>query len=127
MILGFCCIVVDWKPILMIQFGVTLYFLTSNVQYLLAKFASMCGATVAKFWNPNVTHVIAATDAEGACSRTLKVMKAILSGKWILRTSCELYFCLALFILFNETFFGSLFLMGCISISCALLQGLIEK
>ncbi|XP_058208044.1 BRCA1-associated RING domain protein 1-like [Rhododendron vialii] len=61
--------------------------LSVEEKYLLVKFASTCGATVAKFWNPNVTHVIAATDAEGACSRTLKVMKAILSGKWILKTS----------------------------------------
>ncbi|KAA8550722.1 hypothetical protein F0562_002406 [Nyssa sinensis] len=59
--------------------------LSSEEKYLLVKFASICGATVSKFWKPNVTHVIAATDAEGACSRTLKVLMAILNGKWILR------------------------------------------
>lgn len=125
----FCCITVDWKPFLMNQLASNLiyFFLNSDVQCLLVKFASMCGATVAKFWNPNVTHVIAATDAEGACSRTLKVMKAILSGKWILKTSCELYFCLPLFILLKWLFMVLFYLIGCISISCALLQGLIEK
>ncbi|KAL3655024.1 hypothetical protein CASFOL_000810 [Castilleja foliolosa] len=58
--------------------------LSSKDKCLLVKFASMCGATVFKFWNPNVTHVIASTDSEGACSRTLKVLMAILNGRWIL-------------------------------------------
>lgn len=39
-----------------------------------------------KFWKPNVTHVVAATDAKGACSRTFKVLKAILYGIWVLKT-----------------------------------------
>nr|DAD32066.1 TPA_asm: hypothetical protein HUJ06_010917 [Nelumbo nucifera] len=51
---------------------------------LLNKFARITGATVSKIWIPNVTHVIAATDEIGACSRTLKVLKAILNGRWIL-------------------------------------------
>ncbi|KAL4596570.1 hypothetical protein ACB092_12G172300 [Castanea dentata] len=52
---------------------------------LVVKFASMCGATVTKFWKPNVTRVIAATDAQGVCTRTLKVLMAILNGRWILK------------------------------------------
>jgi BRCA1-associated RING domain protein 1 len=55
------------------------------------EFASMCGATVTKYWNPNVTHVIAATDAQGACARTLKVLMAILNGRWVLNIDCKLY------------------------------------
>ncbi|KAJ9552244.1 hypothetical protein OSB04_016289 [Centaurea solstitialis] len=31
----------------------------------------------------NVTHVVAAVDSKGACTRTLKVLMAILNGKWI--------------------------------------------
>ncbi|KAL2486324.1 BRCA1-associated RING domain protein 1 [Abeliophyllum distichum] len=58
--------------------------LSSKEKHLLVKFATMCGATVSKSWSPNVTHVIAATDAKGACSRTLKVLMAILNGRWIL-------------------------------------------
>ncbi|CAA2934053.1 BRCA1-associated RING domain 1 [Olea europaea subsp. europaea] len=58
--------------------------LSSEEKYLLVKFATMCGATVSKFWNPKVTHVIAATNAEGACSRTFIFLMAILSGRWIL-------------------------------------------
>ena len=60
------------------------------MQILVVKFASMCGATVTKFWKPNVTHVIAATDAQGACTRTLKVLMAILNGRWILKIDCKL-------------------------------------
>ncbi|XP_043690519.1 BRCA1-associated RING domain protein 1-like [Telopea speciosissima] len=52
---------------------------------ILAKFAKMIGATVAKVWKPNVTHVIAATDEMGACSRTVKVLMAILHGIWVLK------------------------------------------
>ncbi|KAL2556880.1 BRCA1-associated RING domain protein 1 [Forsythia ovata] len=58
--------------------------LSSEEKYLLVKFATMCGATVSKFWNPKVTHVIAATNSKGACSRTSIVLMAILSGQWIL-------------------------------------------
>ncbi|PHU13450.1 hypothetical protein BC332_14655 [Capsicum chinense] len=58
--------------------------LSSEEKYMLVKFANMCGATVCKSWDPRVTHVIAATDEKGACTRTLKVLMAILSGKWIL-------------------------------------------
>ncbi|GER29665.1 breast cancer associated RING 1 [Striga asiatica] len=60
--------------------------LSSDDKCLLVDFASMCDATVFKFWNPNVTHVIAATDENGACSRTLKVLMGILNGRWILTT-----------------------------------------
>lgn len=58
-------------------------------QHLMNKFASICGAKVSKTWNPNVTHVIAATDEKGACSRTLKVLMAILNGRWVLNVDCE--------------------------------------
>jgi hypothetical protein len=61
------------------------------VQILVVKFASMCGATVTKLWRPNVTHVIAAIDAQGACTRTLKVLMALLNGRWILKIDCKLY------------------------------------
>ncbi|KAK4366050.1 hypothetical protein RND71_013930 [Anisodus tanguticus] len=58
--------------------------LSSEEKYMLVKFANMCGASVCKFWKPNVTHVVATTDEKGACTRTMKVLMAILSGKWIL-------------------------------------------
>lgn len=53
-------------------------------------FASRIGATVTKFWTPDVTHVIAATDSNGACARTLKVLMGILNGQWILKMDCKL-------------------------------------
>ncbi|KAF8401959.1 hypothetical protein HHK36_012910 [Tetracentron sinense] len=58
--------------------------LSAEDKILLAKFASMTGVTVSKFWKPNITHVIAATDEMGSCSRTLKVLMAILNGRWVL-------------------------------------------
>lgn len=70
-----------------IFFFLSIYF---PMQILVVKFASMFGATVTKFWKPNVTHVIAATDAQGACTRTLKVLMAILNGRWILNIDCKL-------------------------------------
>ncbi|KAK2417838.1 RING/U-box superfamily protein [Trifolium repens] len=59
--------------------------LSNEEKVLLINFASKVGATVTKCWTSNVTHVIAATDANGACSRTLKVLRAILNGQWILK------------------------------------------
>lgn len=51
----------------------------------MVKFGKMIGATVSKFWDPNVTHVIAATDDKGACTRTFKFLMAILTGSWIVK------------------------------------------
>ncbi|CAK8543630.1 unnamed protein product [Lathyrus sativus] len=59
--------------------------LSNEEKVLLINFASKVGATVTKCWTLNVTHVIAATDANGACSRTMKVLRAILNGQWILK------------------------------------------
>lgn len=59
------------------------------VQVLLNEFARLTGATIAKAWKPKITHVIASTNEHGACSRTLKVLMAILEGKWVLRTDCK--------------------------------------
>lgn len=57
--------------------------LSSEEKCYLAKFASTCGATISRSWNPNVTHVIASTDANGVYTRTLKVLMAILHGRWV--------------------------------------------
>ncbi|KHN02483.1 Protein BREAST CANCER SUSCEPTIBILITY 1 like [Glycine soja] len=59
--------------------------LSNEEKVFLINYASKVGATVTKFWTSNVTHVIAATDAHGACSRTLKVLMAILNGRWVLK------------------------------------------
>lgn len=47
-------------------------------------------ATISRYWNPSVTHVIASTDEKGACTRTLKVLMGILNGKWIVKADCKL-------------------------------------
>lgn len=72
------------------------------VQCLLVKFGSMIGVPVTKFWRSGVTHVIAATDTNGACTRTLKVLMAILNGRWVLTIDCEFCFVfhLVIFIVF---------------------------
>ncbi|KAL4577217.1 hypothetical protein LXL04_013322 [Taraxacum kok-saghyz] len=49
----------------------------------LIEFARSNGSIVSRYWRPNVTHVIASTNSSGACTRTLKVLMAILNGKWI--------------------------------------------
>lgn len=66
--------------------------ITIYIQKLLSKFASMCGATVCKDFNPNVTHIITSTNGSGACGRTLKFLLGILSGKWILKIDCKSIF-----------------------------------
>ncbi|BBH10156.1 hypothetical protein Prudu_022858, partial [Prunus dulcis] len=59
--------------------------LSSEEKLLLIKFAKMNGGTVSKIWRPEVTHVIAAVDEDGAYVRTLKTCMAILAGRWILK------------------------------------------
>ncbi|XVF81030.1 hypothetical protein PTKIN_Ptkin15bG0123700 [Pterospermum kingtungense] len=59
--------------------------LSSEEKFILVKFAKDIGITVSKFWKPEVTHVIASTDENGACTRTLKVLMAISNGKWVLK------------------------------------------
>ncbi|KAM1044591.1 hypothetical protein ACFX2A_036507 [Malus domestica] len=61
------------------------------VQLLLNKFAEKTGATVLKTWRPDVTHVIAALDGDGAYARTFKSCMAIFAGRWILKIDCKLY------------------------------------
>lgn len=51
----------------------------------LNNFVRLTGATISKTWSPAVTHVVASTDADGACRRTLKFLMSILEGKWVLK------------------------------------------
>lgn len=58
------------------------------LQEIVSEFGRLSGATVLKNWDLSVTHVIASTDENGACRRTLKILMGILEGKWILNIEC---------------------------------------
>ncbi|KAG2242919.1 hypothetical protein Bca52824_095237 [Brassica carinata] len=58
--------------------------LSQSDKRLMEKLAAEFNATISRYWNPSVTHVIASTDEKGACTRTLKVLMGILNGKWII-------------------------------------------
>lgn len=62
-----------------------------ELQETVFKFERLSGVTVLKKWDSCVTHVIASTDENGACKRTLKVLMGILEGKWILNMECKYY------------------------------------
>ncbi|MFS7949204.1 putative chromatin regulator PHD family [Helianthus anomalus] len=57
--------------------------LSAEQEFMMVDSARTNGPLVSKYWKDNVTHVITATDANGACTRTLKVLMAILNGKWV--------------------------------------------
>ncbi|CAM0903821.1 unnamed protein product [Alopecurus aequalis] len=57
--------------------------LSGRDKEVLDQFQSQTGITVTNTWRSNVTHVVANTDEKGACGRTLKVLLAILAGKWV--------------------------------------------
>ncbi|CAJ1962132.1 unnamed protein product [Sphenostylis stenocarpa] len=59
--------------------------LSVHEKEIVSKFVSMSKVAVLKNWDSTVTHVIASTDENGACRRTLKVLLGILEGKWILK------------------------------------------
>ncbi|KAL4302572.1 hypothetical protein GQ457_10G022330 [Hibiscus cannabinus] len=58
--------------------------LTVEEKEIISEFEKLAGVTVLKRWDSNVTHIIASTDENGACKRTLKFLMGILEGKWIL-------------------------------------------
>ncbi|XP_031485027.1 BRCA1-associated RING domain protein 1-like isoform X2 [Nymphaea colorata] len=57
--------------------------LTTAEKDIVTEFSSLTGATLSKSWDSNITHVIASVDENGCCRRTLKVLMAILNGRWI--------------------------------------------
>ncbi|KAK6150115.1 hypothetical protein DH2020_017640 [Rehmannia glutinosa] len=58
--------------------------LTNTEKGIVNEFENLSGVTILKNWDPTVTHVIASTDENGACRRTLKYLMGVLEGKWIL-------------------------------------------
>ncbi|KAA3466674.1 protein BREAST CANCER SUSCEPTIBILITY 1-like protein [Gossypium australe] len=58
--------------------------LTVEEKEIMFEFEKLAGVTVLKRWDSNITHIIASTDENGACKRTLKILMGILEGKWIL-------------------------------------------
>ncbi|XP_017697418.2 protein BREAST CANCER SUSCEPTIBILITY 1 homolog [Phoenix dactylifera] len=58
--------------------------LSDAEKVIVSEFTKMTGVPITKTWRPTVTHVIASTDKNGACKRTIKFLMAILDGKWIL-------------------------------------------
>lgn len=58
--------------------------LSTSEEELLVKFANLTGTSLTGRWRKNTTHVIVSTYKHAACRRTVKVLKAILNGKWVL-------------------------------------------
>ncbi|KAK6150097.1 hypothetical protein DH2020_017622 [Rehmannia glutinosa] len=58
--------------------------LTNTEKEIVTEFENLSGVTILKNWDPTVTHVIASTDENGACRRTLKYLMGVLEGKWVL-------------------------------------------
>jgi BRCA1-associated RING domain protein 1 len=63
-----------------------------ELQETVSDFERLSGVTVLKKWDSSVTHVIASTNENGACRRTLKILMGILEGKWILNMECKYLF-----------------------------------
>ncbi|XP_064970451.1 protein BREAST CANCER SUSCEPTIBILITY 1 homolog isoform X1 [Musa acuminata AAA Group] len=59
-----------------------------------SKFAKVTGVPISNTWNPEITHIIASTDHNGAYRRTLKILKGIIDGKWILKVDSGINACM---------------------------------
>ncbi|KAL5716339.1 hypothetical protein ACHQM5_018050 [Ranunculus cassubicifolius] len=59
--------------------------LANTEKEIVSEFTKLAGLTLSTTYAPNVTHIIASTDENGACRRTLKFLLGILEGKWILK------------------------------------------
>lgn len=62
-----------------------------ELQEAVAEFQRLSGVSVLQKWDDSVTHVIASTDENGACKRTLKILMGILKAKWILGIECKFF------------------------------------
>lgn len=60
-----------------------------QMQGTVTEFEKLSGVTILKNWDSSVTHVIASTNENGECRRTLKFLMGVLEGKWILSVHCE--------------------------------------
>lgn len=69
----------------------------------MSEFEMLSGVKVIKNWDSSVTHIIASTDENGACRRTLKFLMGILEGKWILNIECKC----SLFIYMELSYFNA--------------------
>ncbi|KAJ8627253.1 hypothetical protein MRB53_020560 [Persea americana] len=74
-----------WHSALPSKWVICCSALTAAEKEIVLNFTRMVGVSISKTWNPTVTHVIASTDENGACKRTLKFLMGILEGKWILK------------------------------------------
>ncbi|KFM68312.1 BRCA1-associated RING domain protein 1, partial [Stegodyphus mimosarum] len=60
--------------------------LTDHQKIQLQKCAQLLKANIVDEFNHNVTHIITSCDSMGNCTRTMKVLMGILSGKWIINS-----------------------------------------
>lgn len=60
-----------------------------KLQDVFSQFERLSRVTVLKNWDLSVTHVVASTDENGACKRTLKFLMGVLEGKWIVNIECQ--------------------------------------
>ncbi|PPD92176.1 hypothetical protein GOBAR_DD10896 [Gossypium barbadense] len=51
--------------------------LTVEEKEIMSEFEKLAGVTVLKRWDSNITHIIASTDENGACKRTLKILMGV--------------------------------------------------
>lgn len=63
-------------------------FLILGLQEIVSEFERISKVKLLKKWDSCVTHIIASTDENGACKRTIKYLMGILEGKWILNVNC---------------------------------------
>ncbi|XP_027158401.1 protein BREAST CANCER SUSCEPTIBILITY 1 homolog [Coffea eugenioides] len=57
--------------------------LTNAEKDIVSQFQQLSGVIALKNWDLSVTHIVASTDENGVCKRTLKFMMGVLEGKWI--------------------------------------------
>lgn len=59
--------------------------LTAEEKEIVSNFTRLVGVSLSSTWSSTITHIIASTNENGACKRTLKFLMGILEGKWIVK------------------------------------------
>ncbi|XP_035233173.1 BRCA1-associated RING domain protein 1-like isoform X2 [Stegodyphus dumicola] len=66
--------------------------LADHQKIQLQKCAQLLKADIVDEFNHNVSHIITSCDSMGNCTRTMKVLMGMLSGKWIINSQCKSVF-----------------------------------
>ena len=88
-------LVVITQPMLIVhKFGhhYVVVYINFHIQRDVQALARRYGGRLASCFNGSTSHVIVSADENGLCSRTVKYLQGLATGRWIVSHQCKLTF-----------------------------------